>query len=61
MITADDCPRISSAFLEQERRSLGEFWFRQEYFCEFLDSESHAFTAADIQSAFEDQIETWQL
>ena len=61
MVTAYECPRITPEFLEEERRALGEFWFSQEYECKFLDSESHAFTAADIQSAFEDQIETWQL
>jgi Terminase large subunit, T4likevirus-type, N-terminal/Terminase RNaseH-like domain len=34
-ISADQCPRISAAFLEQERRALGESWFRQEYYCSF--------------------------
>src|SRR5262245_63673331 len=31
-VPADQVPRISPAFLEQERRALGESWFRQEYF-----------------------------
>jgi predicted phage terminase large subunit-like protein len=35
-VTARDVPRISPAFLEQERKSLGELWFRQEYLCDFL-------------------------
>src|SRR5262249_39437155 len=30
-ITAEQCPRIPRAFLEEERRSLGERWFAQEY------------------------------
>lgn len=28
-ITADQCPRISKAFLEEERRSLGDWWYRR--------------------------------
>jgi hypothetical protein len=34
-ITAADCPRISPAFLAQERHSLGESWIQQEYLCSF--------------------------
>jgi hypothetical protein len=34
-ITAQDCPRITRAFLDQERRSLGESWVKQEYECSF--------------------------
>ena len=28
-------PRIAAEFLEQERRALGESWFKQEYQCSF--------------------------
>jgi hypothetical protein len=28
-------PRISAGFLEEERRAMGESWFRQEYCCAF--------------------------
>jgi hypothetical protein len=34
-IRADQCPRIDADFLDQERRALGESWFRQEYCCSF--------------------------
>ena len=34
-IAADKIPRIAPAFLEQERRALGESWYRQEYCCSF--------------------------
>jgi hypothetical protein len=34
-ITADHCPRIARDFLEQERRTLGERWVRQEYYASF--------------------------
>jgi Terminase large subunit, T4likevirus-type, N-terminal/Terminase RNaseH-like domain len=35
-VTADQCPRISREFLKQERRAIGEWWFAQEYCCEFM-------------------------
>jgi len=34
-VTAAQCPRITPEFLDQERRALGESWYRQEYFCSF--------------------------
>ena len=34
-VSADRIARISPAFLAQERRALGESWFRQEYLCSF--------------------------
>jgi hypothetical protein len=40
---ATDCPRIPSAFLEEERATMGERCFRQEYLCEFEDSVSGVF------------------
>src|SRR5262249_37272584 len=30
-VKATECPRIPKGFLEEERQSLGERWFRQEY------------------------------
>src|SRR5205823_726611 len=32
---AAQIPRITSEFLDEERRGLGESWFRQEYCCSF--------------------------
>jgi hypothetical protein len=34
-VPADRIPRIRPEFLEQERRGLGESWYRQEYLCSF--------------------------
>jgi len=34
-VAATGVPRITPAFLEKERRALGESWFRQEYCCSF--------------------------
>jgi hypothetical protein len=47
-ITADDCPRITEAFLEQERREMPEAWFRSEYYCEFTDTLDSVFATADV-------------
>lgn len=42
-ITANDCPRITKEFLEKEKRDLGEFYYQQEYMCEFVDIEGMVF------------------
>ena len=42
-IKAGDCPRISPEFLEEERRALGEWWFKQEYMCEFVETADQIF------------------
>jgi hypothetical protein len=34
-VTWRECPRITEAFIEAERRSLGDAWVRQEYECNF--------------------------
>jgi hypothetical protein len=52
-----ECPRIKASFLEAERRSMGDTFFRQEYGCEFLDSSECLFDRDLILSAFRDDIE----
>jgi len=60
-VPASDCPRISEDFLEEERRSMGEWWFAQEYGCEFLDAETQPFAREDVDRAFEEEVEAWVL
>ena len=55
-VTADECPRISEAFLQEERRKLGEWWYRQEYHCEFSDTVDSLFSTDDIDGAFSDDV-----
>jgi hypothetical protein len=50
-ITAAECPRITAEFLDEERRSIGERWFRQEYECEFLTAIGAVFSGDDIDAA----------
>ena len=49
-VTADQCPRITPAFLEEERLNMSENMFRQEYFCEFVDMEGAVFSAELFKS-----------
>lgn len=59
-VKADQCPRIDAGFLEQERASLGDWWFRQEYGCEFVETVDQAFShdlvmraiTSDVQPMF---------
>jgi Terminase large subunit, T4likevirus-type, N-terminal len=55
-ITADECPRITPAFLAEERRALGDRWYRQEYLCSFEDVIDAVFSYADIQAALRDDV-----
>jgi Terminase large subunit, T4likevirus-type, N-terminal len=55
-VPADQCPRISAAFLQEERRSLPDFVFRQEYLCEFTDTEDAVFRYEDIYGALSDEV-----
>lgn len=51
-ITADQCPRITPEFLAAERNALGDWRFRQEYMCEFVDVAGMMFTTDDIDAMF---------
>ena len=55
-VTADECQRISSAFLEEERRALGEWWFAQEYGCEFRDSIDSVFSHESVMASLTEQV-----
>jgi hypothetical protein len=44
MIKATDIPRITPEFLEAERASLGEWWYKQEYMCEFVETTDQVFS-----------------
>jgi hypothetical protein len=42
-VKAADCPRIPAAWLEAERAVIGEWWYRQEYECEFVETLDQVF------------------
>lgn len=63
-VTADECPRVGhhypggrEAFLAEERRALGERGFRQEYFCEFAETNDQVFGEEVIKQAFSREVE----
>ena len=39
----------------------GDSWFRQEYMCEFMESETNIFTYEEIQRAFTTKEILWDL
>ena len=42
-VTADQCPRLDPAWLAQERAAIGEWWYSQEYRCEFKQADDQVF------------------
>lgn len=48
LVPVSDVPRISEAFLEEERRSLGSWVYQQEYLCQFVSTDDQIFRADDI-------------
>lgn len=60
-VPAGECPRISTAFLAEERASLGPWWYEQEYACEFVDAATSAFTEDMVRAAQKEPVETWSL
>jgi hypothetical protein len=60
-VTAYDCPRIDPNFLEEERASMGQWWFEQEYLCEFKDTTDQIFTSESVDAALSNRIQPLQL
>ena len=55
-ITADQCPRIDKSWLMRERAMIGDWWYLQEYFCEFVETSDQVFSYDDIQAAISSDI-----
>ena len=56
-VTGYECPRISPEFLEEERATMGERWFRQEYLCEFTEVRSGMFDGDLVERAVSEELE----
>ena len=56
MITAEQCPRISPEFLAEERRTLGEWWVKQEYGCEFVETVDQVFSYDLVAAALSPEV-----
>lgn len=55
-VTAHECPRMTPEQLEQQRRSMGDMFYRQEFECQFVDTVEQTFSYESIQRAFTDDI-----
>lgn len=60
-IPASMCPRISQEFLEEQWRSMGEWWYRQEFDCVFLDAETQLFGREEVERALREDVEQWNV
>lgn len=56
-IPASDCPRISKEFLDEERKTLGDFWFKQEYGCQFVKTTDQVFDYDLVMSAMSTDVQ----
>jgi hypothetical protein len=52
-----ECGRIERAFLEEERETMGERWFAQEYMCEFVETEDGMFDRDVVERAITRDVE----
>jgi hypothetical protein len=55
-VRASQCPRISSEFLQEERRALPARVYRQEYFNSFEETEDQLFSFEDVQAAMSEDV-----
>lgn len=55
-IPATECPRISPAFLAEERTAHAAWFFRQEYMCEFAETDAQLFTEEHLRRMFDARV-----
>lgn len=55
-VPASEVPRITPEFLEEERKALGDWFYSQEYLCEFRETEDSVFPAEVVEAAFTSEI-----
>ena len=60
-VPASECARIDPQFLEEQRKWKGDRWFRQEYCCEFVDTEESVFNSALIRKAINYDLQPLEL
>jgi len=53
-VKAEECPRISKEFLEEQRRNIGELRYRMEYDAEFVEDENCFFRQDLIRECVDD-------
>ena len=58
---ATECGRISRVFLKEERATMGERWFRQEYLCEFEETLGSLFGRGLVEQAMGSDVKPLEL
>lgn len=53
-VNATQNPRITQEFLDAERRAMGDWWYRQEYLCQFVETTDQVFSYELVMSAMDD-------
>ena len=55
-MTASQCPRLASRpeYLAQEKRTLGQFWYEQEFECVFHQAEQSIFRLELVEACIGD-------
>lgn len=56
-VSASECPRIPEAFLEEERRALGPWWYAQEYECRFMETDDQVFAYEVVDKAITGEVQ----
>lgn len=59
-VPATSVPRIPPEFLTAERRSMPEWWYAQEYNCEFRETEDQLWTHEMIEGVRDDDLEEYR-
>jgi hypothetical protein len=55
-VKAEECPRIREEFLEEERKALPSWVYRQEYECSFEELEDAVFTYEMVEQAVSSEV-----
>lgn len=60
-LKATDSPRLTAEQLAAERLAMGESQFRQEFLCSFEDNDQAAFRSRDVEAAYTEEVDEWNL
>jgi hypothetical protein len=55
-ITAPELARIDPRWLADERNRIGDWWYRQEYMCEFVETDDQVFGYDDVMRAISSEV-----
>ena len=55
-VTARDVPRIPRAWLDRERAAIGDWWYEQEYLCQFKETTEQVFGYDEVMGALSSDV-----